>query len=248
MKKSEKIEFAKKLKEDMKKYQTIGIANLFKFPTKALQNVRRELKDDLKIKVVKKSLLLRVLNEINEKDLEKIITNQLALIFSNEDPFKLFAKISKIKTQMFAKEGDIADEDILIKAGPTDLNPGPVISEFAKAKIPAGVEGGKIAIKKDTIVAKKGDKISKELASILRKLKIKPIKKSLEIVGIYSNGQLYSKEALDLVNEVPMLLMQAKQKALNLSIFILYPTKDNISFLLSKAYNYAKILEEKLEV
>lgn len=49
---------------------------------------------------------------------------------------------------------------------------GPVISEFAKVGLIAGVEEGKVAIKKDKVVAKKGDEISKELAGVLRKLKI----------------------------------------------------------------------------
>jgi large subunit ribosomal protein L10 len=243
MKRDEKVEFVKMMKEEIKKYPTIAIISLTKLPNKALQSVRKNLRDEVKIKVVKKRLLHRILEEIEGNKIKDIIPEQPALVLSNLKPFELFIKINKIKTPVYAKEGDISEEDILLKAGKTDLNAGPVISEFAKVRIPAGVQEGKIAIKKDTLVAKKGDRISKDLASILRKLKIMPISVTVNVVGIYSNGELYPKDVLEFVNEVPSLLVQAKQKALNLSVFISYPTKENISFLLSKAYNQAKSLE-----
>ncbi len=243
MRKKEKIKIVENLKEEMKIFSSFGIIDLYKFPANALQNIRRGLDEIAKIKVIKKSLLIRAINELGLKELEKIVPDQPAIILSNEEPFKLYLKIKSLKFDTFAKENDIASEDILVKAGPTDLNPGPVISEFAKVKIPAGVEGGKIAIKKDTIVARKNDKISKDLASILRKLKIKPIKISAEILWIYYKNKIYTKDLFKLVEDMPNLLVKARNNAINLSVFISYPTKENISILLSKAYNHAKILK-----
>jgi len=246
MKREEKIKLSEKLVEEFKKYSVIGIIDVNKLPSKILQIVKKEGRDNINIEVIKKSVLLRVLQKIGRSELEKIVPNQPAVILSNEDPFKIFIKIDKLKTPVYAKDGDITENDVLVTAGRTDLMPGPVISELAKVKIPAGVEEGKIAIKKDVVVAKKGDKISKDLASVLRKLKIETVRIGVNIIGIYSNRQIYKRDVLNLVNEVPSLLIQARMEALNLSVGISYPTKDNISLLLSKAQNNAKALELKI--
>jgi large subunit ribosomal protein L10 len=167
-----------------------------------------------------------------------------ALIFTNLEPFKFYSIVDKLKSLAFAKEGDIAEEDIEVKAGPTTLLPGPVIGELSRAGIPVGVEEGKIAIKKDIIVARKGEKISKMLADALKKLKIQPIKVGLNVVAAYQNGKIYLKDTLELIKIYPEKLKEALNQALNLSINVCYPTKENIKFLLTKAFNTAKSLEK----
>jgi large subunit ribosomal protein L10 len=163
------------------------------------------------------------------------------------EPFRFYLMISKLKLSGFAKEGDIAPENIIIPAGPTSLLPGPVISELNKAGIPVGIEEGRISVKKDAMVAKKDDKISKELAIALRKLNVKPMKIGLNIVAIYDNGKIYGKEVLSLVGENYLnKLKEALNQALNLSVGICYPTKENIKLLLAKAFNNAKALESRL--
>jgi len=193
--------------------------------------------------------LQNLFNEIenNKKDIEKIKTilpNQAALLLSNEEPFEIFSLITKLKSEAYAKGGEIAKKDILVKAGPTDLLPGPVISEFARARIPAGVEKGRIAIKKDTMVVKKGETISPAIASILRKLKIKSVDVQLNVSGFLYNGKVIDKSTLNLVLEYPRLITVVYKNAFNLTINIGYPTKKNINMLLTIAYGKAKNLEK----
>jgi large subunit ribosomal protein L10 len=147
-----------------------------------------------------------------------------------------------LKSQTFSKDGDVALNDIKISAGPTSLLPGPAITELTKAGIPAGVEEGKIAIKKDVVVVKKGEKISKDLAMALKKLGIETMEIGLNIVAIY-DGKIYTKDVLELVNAYPEKIKEAYNQALNLSVFICYPTKANIQQLLAKAFNAAKSIE-----
>jgi|FaiFalDrversion2_1042247.scaffolds.fasta_scaffold09895_2 large subunit ribosomal protein L10 len=247
MRKEEKIKMAEKLAEELNKYSVVGIIDLFKLPTRQVQEIKKKLRDKALIKVFKKSTILYAFKKAEKfKVLEKYLPSQIAILFSNEEPFKLYLTISKLKSEAFAKEGDKVEEDIVVHAGPTNLSPGPVMSEFGKLKIPVGVEGGKIAIKKDTVVAKKGDVISKDLASILRKLNIKPIKIGLNVVCLF-DGNLYLKDVLDMVGENYLnKIKEAFNQALNLSINICYPTKENISYLLFKAFNQAKFIENKL--
>jgi large subunit ribosomal protein L10 len=250
MVKEEKIKAVEELKKMIESYSVVGIVDMFKIKTAPLQEIKKQIENFATLKVVRKSILLRALkgsSKENISKLEEFAPLQPAVLFSNLDCFKLYSEIKKIKPKIFAKDGDVAEEDIIVKAGPTELSPGPVISEFAKVKIPVGAEGGKIAIKKDTAVAKKGDKISKDLAAILRKLKIKPISASLNIVAIFDRGKVYSSDVLSLVGERYLdLIKECFSKALNFSIAIEYPTKENIGYLLSKAYQEAKALENKI--
>jgi large subunit ribosomal protein L10 len=157
--------------------------------------------------------------------------------------------VDKLKTPAAAKEGDIAPGDISVSAGPTNLLAGPAISELTKVGIPAGVEEGKIAIKKDVVVAKKGSAFNKALANALKKLGIEPMQIGLNIIAIYQNGMIYGKEALSLVGEGYLnKIREAFTQALNLSVSIGYPTKANISYLLAKAKLHADALASKINL
>lgn len=244
----EKIKASEELARKLSSYKTIAVIDLFKTPTKQLQIIKKRLGLDLK--VYKKSTLMHALELVDGK-LVKIkdwLPNQFGLIFSNEEPFSLFMKIKKEKAYRFAKAGDVAESDVQVKAGQTDIPAGPVISEFAKARIPASVQSGKIVIKKDVVVVKGGEKISKEIASILHKLKLMPVSVTLNLACVYGNGEVYGMDTLNLVLEYPKLLAKGFRNALNLSVNLCYPTKENIKVLLTKAYTNAKALVEKLEV
>jgi large subunit ribosomal protein L10 len=246
MKKEEKIALAEEIAREMKNYKTVGIIDLYRIPTKEYKEIKKAISEVAKLRVIKKSTLKFAVEKAGNafRKLLELNPSQFAILFSNEEPFTLFKKISSVASETYAKENDIAEEDIWIYAGPTQIKAGPSISEFARLKIPVGVEGGFIAVKKDTQVAKKGDKISEELAALLRKLKIKAKKVRLNILGLLHEDILYSREMLNLVFEYPKLLLQAYQNALNLSTSISYPTKENINILISKCYLMAKTLEK----
>lgn len=246
MVKEEKIKQVEELEKIFGEYSVVCLLDMFKIPSKQLQEIKKELRGKAEVNMVKKSILLRAIKGLDEKNisnLEKYVPSQPAIIFTNLEPFRFYSIIDKLKSPSFAKEGDIAEQDIEIKAGPTSLLPGPAIGELSRAGIPAGVEEGKIAIKKDVIVAKKGEKFSKALADALKKLKIQPMKIGLNIVAICENGKIYLKEVLDLIKTYPEKLKEAFSQALNLSINISYPTNENINFLLAKGFNTAKSLE-----
>jgi len=245
MRREEKIALAEEISKEMKNYRTVGIIDLHKVPAREFKEIRKALSEFAKLKVIKKSTLKFASERAGEnfKKLLDLNPNQFAILFSNEEPFSLFKKISSITSETYAKENDVAEEDIWIYARPTQIRAGPSISEFARLKIPAGVEGGFIVVKKDTQVAKKGERISKELAALLRKLNIKVRKVRLNVLGLLYDGTLYTKETLNLIFEYPKLLIQAYQNALNLSVNVGYPTKENINILISKCYLKAKALE-----
>jgi len=230
MGKEQNTKAVEQLKEQFAKSSILGFIDLYKSPSKQMQEIKKKLGGRANIKVVKKSVLIHTMNKFeNLKPLIADLPSQPALMFTEEDPFKIYLTISNLKSDTYAKDGDIVDTEILVTAGPTSLLPGPVISEFAKVKIPAGVEAGKIAVKKDTVVAKAGDKVK------------------MNVYGIFDGENLFKKEVLELVGD--NFLNKVKQgfsHAISLTVSIGYPTKENIGHLLAKAHNAAKLIESKI--
>jgi large subunit ribosomal protein L10 len=247
MVKEEKLKKVEELRKMIEEFPVIGIVDLHKFPSRELQEIRKVIGNSVMIKATKKSILLfaiRGAQRENIQELEKIIPNQPAIVFTRQDAFKSYLKLTSLKFETFAKESDVAPNDIVVSPGPTSLLAGPVISELTKAGIPAGVEEGKISIKKEVTVVKAGGKISKDVANALRKLGIKPVSISLNINGFYESGKIYKKDILDLVRLFPEKLMSAHQHAVNLSVNVCYPTKETVKLLLIKAFNNAKSIEK----
>ncbi len=241
--KPEKIKAVEDLAKLISNYNVVGILNLYKTPASVLQKTKTILREKAVIKVAKKSIIIRALEKAGKDKLKEFVKDYPALILTNQDPFKVYNFLQKKKIPAFAKPGDIAEKDIEVKAGPTDLMPGPAISTLTKVKIPAKVEGGKIAIMKDKVVCKAGEKISLDLASALQLLKLKPMEIGLNIIAFEEKGIIYTKEQL-LIDEEKVFndFQIAVQNAFNLSINSGYPTKETISFMITKAFLNAKQL------
>ena len=251
MVKEEKIKAVEKLKEDLEKTAVIGIVDMHKMPSKQLQEVRKSLRGKGKLIVTKKIILKFAIDSVKKekiKDIETVMPAKPAIIFTDMDAFKLYAFVDKLRFKTFAKDGDIASEDIWVSAGPTSLMAGPVISELQQAGLAASIESGKIRIRKNARIVKAGEPISAVKASVLRKLKIEPMEVVLNIVGIYENGDIYHKDVLNLTAEYPQMLLQAFNNALNLSVSVVFPTKENIKYLLAKANRAANAINALIEL
>lgn len=250
MVKEEKLKQVEELQKMFTSHKTVGVIDLHKLPNKQMQEIKKKIRDVATLKVVKKSTLLHALRKLDNaklKELENVIPLQPGLVLSNSGAFQFYTKIDKLKSLTYAKEGDVVGDEIYVVAGPTSLMPGPVISEFAKVGLVAGVEDGKVAIKRDKVVAKKGDVVSKELVGVLRKLKIQPMRIGLNVVAIYDDGMIYKKDVLSLVGDNYInKIREAFQQALNLSVNIIYPTKETIGYILAKAYQQAKAIQNKM--
>ncbi|MEM5804349.1 MAG: 50S ribosomal protein L10 [Candidatus Aenigmatarchaeota archaeon] len=240
----DKLEKVEELSRLIAESPVVGIINIHKMPAAPLQSMRYSLKEGAKIVVTKKELIMRALEKAGEKSaLKGHMVTQPGLIFSNMNPFKLYKTIQKSKSKVAAKAGDVAMDDIVAPAGPTDLPPGPAITTLSKVKIQAKVEGGKIAVIKDTVVAKKGDVISPDLAAVLSMLKIQPMEVGLDVTALWENGTIFTKDVLA-VDEGKMLgdISLAAAQALNLAVNAGWATKQTIGPMIIKAFINAKTL------
>ncbi len=242
-----KIDQIEKLKEEIKKYSVIGLLDLYKFPSNPLQSIRKSLRNQMKIFMRKKCIIERSLKETKDKkDLNKLTeieVNEPAIIFTNMNPFKLFKILDQNKSSAYAKPGDIAPNDLVITAGPTSLPAGPAIGDLQRAKIPAMVQDGKIHVRKDTVVAKEGEEISRDASDILKKLDIQPMKIGINLLAIWEDGIIFGKDILA-IDEKEYLdkLQTAYNHGINLSVNTGYPTKESIELMIGKAFREAKTL------
>lgn len=229
-----------------KEYPIIGIVNMENLPAGSLLQMKKQLRGKVELVMTRKTLILRGLQSLklqNDQQLLEKVKGMPALMFTKENPFALYKIIKKSKTPAAAKPGQIAPRDIVLPPGPTPFTPGPVISEFAQLGIKTGVEGGKVAIKQETVVVKEGEAINAKLASMLQRLGVEPMEVGLDLVCVYERGTIYPKSVLD-IDEKQFInsLMSASAEAFNLAVEAGYFTRETVEHLLGKASGEARAL------
>ncbi|OYT36665.1 50S ribosomal protein L10 [Candidatus Pacearchaeota archaeon ex4484_71] len=253
---SKKLEMVKDLKNLFSNKKTILISSIKNIPASQFQEISKKLRGKALVRVPKKSLLFRAIEETkNQKiiDLKENIDESFALLFSDLDSFDLASELIKNKTPARAKAGQEAPTDIEIPAGPTDLVPGPAISELGALGIQIQIKDGKIEIKEPKVIAKEGEKISQGAAEIMGKLDIKPFSIGFSpLVALdLEKNVLYTEINIDEEKAVSD-LKEAFARAVPFAVEVGYSCEDTIRFLLGKAGLHEKIIEnlskeEKLE-
>src|SRR5207245_9443998 len=118
------------------------------------------------------------------------------------NPFRLFKELEATKTRAPARGGEIAPEDLWVRAGETTFKRGPVVGEFQKAGIPAAIERGKVMIRQDKLMVKAGQRIPRDVAQQLARLEIFPLVVGLDLRGAYEDGTLFRREVLSVADTV----------------------------------------------
>lgn len=233
----------------------IGIADLTNLPSAQFQTIRNKLKSTLNIRTSKKRLIKLALEDVksskkNIEKLEKYLEKAIpALIFTKEDPFKIAAAVKKNKSNLAAKPGQISPKNIKIPSGPTSFPPGPIIGELGAAGIKAAIEGGKVVIKQDVELVKKGDTINQKQSDLLAKFGIQPMEIGLNILAIYQNGDIFGSEVLFIdESEYTNNFKIAASEALNLAVFIAYPADETVKILIQKAEREKLAIENKIDL
>ncbi len=249
-----KEEMRKLFEELLKNHRYLIVIDAYRLKASMLNEVRRlQYELGFKIKGGKKRVFLKAVENIypdSVKDLSDKFEGQILFIFTNENPFRIASKLDKFEMAMEASPGDIAPEDIVIPEGNTGIPPGPVIGLFSALSIPTKIVAGAIYVAKDVLVAKKGDKISANLANILSKLGIKPIKSRVYVKFAYDFKDKVLIERDLLIPDVERFKDDLKQgfaKAFNLAVEIEYITRDTIVPLIMKAVSHADTLAIEIE-
>ena len=237
-----------------KEYPLVGVVDMESLPAKQLQNIREALRGKVELVMTKKRFIKIAIEQV--KDDKKGIENLLdymkgmpALLFTKEDPFLLAKTIRKNMSRAPIKAGQVAPDDIIIKAGPTPFAPGPIIGELGQMRVKATIEGGKVVISKDSVVAKEGDVVDMKLANILSRLGEEPMRIGLNLVAVYDKGDILTKDVL-FVDEQEYLdkIALASSWAMNLAVEAGFPTEDTVKIFLSKANAQAQALSKEANI
>ncbi len=263
------------IKDIFKEYKSVGIASLKKVRASQLQELKKTMKGQVYLRVLKNTLFKIAIEEMNQvelKKLEEYLEGSNVFLFTDLNPFKLALLLEKGKVKTTAKSGDIAAMDVVIPASNTGQPPGPVISQLNAVGLPTKIENGSVWVSKDTLVVRRGEVINERLAGVLSKLGIKAVELGISMRAVFDNGMMITgdklvvdvaatKRSVEVSNQeafalaleigyaskdtIKPLLQIAHQKAIALSVGAAIPTKETIADLIRKANAQATSISDK---
>ncbi len=235
----------------IKEYPIIGLVDMENLPAPQLQKMKQDLRGKVVVKMTKARLIKIALDNEGEKysELKERIRGMPALIFTKDNPFKLYKTLAESKSAAPAKAGQVSPRDVIVPAGKTPFAPGPVIGELGQLGIKSGIEDGKVAIKVEKLLVKEGEKFQPKVAEILTRLSIFPMEVGLNIVAVYEDGVIFDRKVLEIDEELYINnLKQLHNEAINLAMKIGYASKDTIKLLIRKAYGDAEALADSCNI
>src|SRR3989338_11683680 len=233
-----KLKAVEELSELAGTKKTIMIASIKNLPASQFQEITKKLRGKAIVKVHKKNIILRAIDAVNDKDIVKLkeqLKEDTAILFSDLDAFELASDLIDARSPAKAKKGQEAPFDIEVQAGPTDLIPGPAVSELGALGIAIMIDKGKINIKETKVIVKKGEKISGPAADVMTKLDIKPFLVGFEPLVAFDtkDKKLYLEIKVDkegVLNELKI----SFGKALPFAVKIGYICEDTIKLIIQK--------------
>jgi len=240
-----KVKDVEELVEMISKSRVVGVVGVREIPADNMQQMRGSLRGNVEIRMVRNTIARRALQasapEI--RPLADFIEDQTALIFSNDNPFKLNGLLEKGKQPMPIKAGARAPKDIVVEAGETSFSPGPMVGKLQAAGIPAAIKGGKVVISQKITLAKEGEVVAAKTADILKTMEIFPRNVGLELRAAYEGGLIFRAKDLSINVEAQISeLFAASAKAFGFAVEIGYATPKTVGPMLQKAQTRARAL------
>jgi large subunit ribosomal protein L10 len=229
-------------------YPTVGIVDVSGIPAANMMQIRGEMRGKLEVRVAKKTLIERAVKDAGggKKGLVALLdsmTGQPGLMGTTYDPFKAALELNRRRTKLAARGGEKAPDDIVIPEGPTAFKPGPIVGELQKAGIPAAIDSGKVVIKSEKTVVKRGDTISRDLALALAKMEIKPLEVGLAVRAVFDGESVLRPEVFAIDEGMVMgQLATAHGQTLALAMEIGWITPETVGLLVRKAVGQAMAL------
>ncbi len=243
MRRNEKAKVMERVINDIKSHKYSYFCDFYRLPANVFQAIRRDLAGQAKIYVTRKKLVELSLRKAGlDKVAEKLPSN-VALLFSEIPPGEMWRILKNREVELYVKPGEVAQEDIVIPEGPTELSPGKA-REIRALGIETAIIKGKLTVKKAATVVKRGEKVSRVIAGLLRALDIKPVKAWLRIsVAMDNDGIIYTPEVMSLtLDDIKQRVMDAFERAFRVSYNIKIINKYTLPIMLTEASIKGKML------
>ncbi|ABW98101.1 rla0 (nucleomorph) [Hemiselmis andersenii] len=221
------------------KYPKIIIVQADNVGSNQIQKCRKALQKSSILIMGKNSIIKKVLKKQIEKnpnmqDLYDFTTGNVGLIFTKNDPFEIKKILKENRIPAPAKVGQIAQNEVIIPAGPTELPPDGT-SFFQALNIPTKIQKGQIEIQDPIKLIEKGKVVGNSEAALLKKLNIVPFSFELQIKLVFDTDVCYKPTVLEITKEQLTESSLAIFSKLNLVAYsISYPTRFTIKNTIKK--------------
>jgi len=246
-----KLDEVENLEGLFKDYSNVAVIEMAKLNDRQIQEMRKILRGKAIIKMSKKSLQLRAIenykNKAKKANLDEFaerIPGQAALCFTNLDIFELKKIFNQSEWMVPAKPGEITPVDIWVNSGDTGLPTGQVISELNMTlRLPTSIQNDTIWIREDTQTHSAGDVVDVKQAAVLKKLGVAPIASLIKIHYAWAEGEIIPEEILYMdMEQFNKDLSSAYFSAQNLALELGIVDKETIKPLIQKAHRGALAL------
>ena len=234
-----KKSLVKELSTKMQRNRTVLLASSKGLPGKQFHEIKKKLRGAAELKVAKKSTISKAIEATGKGALQNLKGNLEAdyvLLFSDMEPFELSGMLIEFQSSRRAKTGDIAPHDIEVEPGPTELVAGPAISELNGVGLKVKVTDGKLEIIKGATVVRKGEAIKANVASVLGKLNVSPMKVGFLPIAAFDGKEdkIYTNLIIDKAGTLET-LREMVRKSLGFAVAVKYPTSQTVKIFIAKA-------------
>ena len=241
-----KVELVKNIAKLIDTHNTVMLVSIKSLPSRQFQRIKKDLSKDTQVIIAKKRMVNLAIDESKKENISKLKTylkEDIAILITQVDAFDLSARLADSKSPVKAKVGQIAETDITVEAGPTDLTPGPVVSELGGLGLKIEIKAGKIEIKEAKVIVKKDQSISEGAVSIMSKLNITPFSVGLIPIAAYDSKD--KKVFSDLVIDKKTTLITLKEmfsKSVAFAVSRAYVCKETLGYLLARASSHEQAI------
>jgi large subunit ribosomal protein LP0 len=220
---------------------SIFIVQIDNVGSNQLHQIRVALRGKGTVLMGKNTMVRRALRQIigENPQFEKlmpVIKGNVGFVFTSGDLKEVREIIVSNKVAAPARPGAVAPNDVYVPAGNTGMEPGKT-SFFQALQIPTKIARGTIEIVNDVQVLSKGVKVGTSEATLLNMLNISPFTYGMVVEQIFSEGNLFAPEILDIEESVLIdgFLAGIKQIA-TISLATGFPTIASVGHSLVNSY------------
>merc|ERR1712131_47502 len=202
-----KIAMYEKTQRMFNSYDNYMFMDLSKVLSTQFKNIKSELPKDVKFLFAKNKIMIKALQELNkngkyDKTIEQIKNNVIVAFYEDKSSAeKIYQVCNKYRRNANARFGDVANEDVIIPAGPTGLPP-TKINVFHAAHMNTVIVKGKIEIAVEHKLVGSGEIVGISEANLLTMLNILPFNYGLSLLKIFESGEVFDKSVLAVTDEI----------------------------------------------
>lgn len=208
-----------------------------------LQTVRAQLRGEATLLMGKNTTIRRVLSDFLSSNsghpianLVPYIQGNVGFVFTNSDVGKIREAVEGVVVPAPARVGATAPCDVWVDPGPTNCDPGQT-AWFQALNIATKINRGQIEMISRTLLFRQGDRVGASEAALLEKLGKRPFSYSLKSTVVYTNGDVFDAEVLDITEEVlTRSLLNAAGLISAIGLEVGFPTKASVVHSLNNAY------------